>query len=641
MSDKQNDVVFRFRGMDRVSNVARGIGKSLGGLSRSLGPSMARFSRAAGGMSRSLSALGAPIGLISGGAVVAGLAKSLTLFASLGDEAAKTSRALNMSTAAYRELGYWAERNGLSTEQWATAQRALSSRLARAAGGENKALAEMLSGLNIELRDAQGNARKTDDVLLDLAQAFEANTDPIMRQRMAVALYGEELGIRMVDAMSQGKEAMIDLRKEAVRLGMSLTDEQGRAAEKLTDQMTNLSRSLQGMAITIGIGLAPVLGPLIDQMTEWVVANRDLIASGVAEYAEKISNALFPAAVHANEFAGAMGDVQQVAALGGLGVFMANIKDVITGIGDVIEFFGGWESAAIALAVVMNGSLIASTVNLGIAMGQMASVALAPALAGMTAGLGGFITALRAGYPVMTAFNLALAANPIGVVLVSIAALAGAAYLVYRNWEPIAGFFKERWESIKAVFTESIAAIKATVSGITDFIGGVFSGDLDRVFAGLGGIVDGFVGQWSANFKFLMSPVEGLLALVDRVFGTDLAAGFGKGLDAITGFAAEWRNIFSGLEDWIPSLPEWMGGEPDTAQPATTGSRPPPPMGAEMLRRARDVGAGPSGGGSQAAPVSVRTEIVGQVQSVKTVTDNGHERRHDSNMYAAIALAGG
>ncbi|EAW1174257.1 phage tail tape measure protein [Salmonella enterica subsp. enterica] len=50
----------------------------------------------------------------------------------------------------------------------------------------------------------------------------------------------------------------------------------------------------------------------------------------------------------------------------------------------------------------------------------------------------------------------ALLMNPIGLV---ITAIAGAAYLIYRNWEPISGFFSGVWSQVQTAFDGGIAGI--------------------------------------------------------------------------------------------------------------------------------------------------------------------------------------
>lgn len=62
----------------------------------------------------------------------------------------------------------------------------------------------------------------------------------------------------------------------------------------------------------------------------------------------------------------------------------------------------------------------------------------------------GAAVATKAAAAAQWLWNIALSANPIGLVVAGIALLAGGAYLVYRNWEPIKAFFSGVWDSIKA-----------------------------------------------------------------------------------------------------------------------------------------------------------------------------------------------
>lgn len=67
--------------------------------------------------------------------------------------------------------------------------------------------------------------------------------------------------------------------------------------------------------------------------------------------------------------------------------------------------------------------------------------------------------------------------NPIGL---AVTAIAGAAYLIYKNWEPLKAWFKGLWDDITRIFDESIGKIMGMINGIkqkwTDFKSTVSSG---------------------------------------------------------------------------------------------------------------------------------------------------------------------
>jgi len=67
--------------------------------------------------------------------------------------------------------------------------------------------------------------------------------------------------------------------------------------------------------------------------------------------------------------------------------------------------------------------------------------------------------------------------NPIGL---AVTAIAGAAYLIYQNWEPLKAWLKGLWDDITRIFDESIGKIMGMINGIkqkwTDFKSTVSSG---------------------------------------------------------------------------------------------------------------------------------------------------------------------
>lgn len=75
------------------------------------------------------------------------------------------------------------------------------------------------------------------------------------------------------------------------------------------------------------------------------------------------------------------------------------------------------------------------------------------------------------------AFGIALLTTPVGWILLGLTALAGAAYLVIKNWDAVSGFFSQMWEEIKGIFSASIDYVLGLLQPLFDAI--------DRVGAGL------------------------------------------------------------------------------------------------------------------------------------------------------------
>lgn len=98
----------------------------------------------------------------------------------------------------------------------------------------------------------------------------------------------------------------------------------------------------------------------------------------------------------------------------------------------------------------------------------------------------------------------ALLMNPIGL---TITAIAGAAYLIYRYWEPISGFFSGIWTQIKTAFDGGIAGIASLTMNWSPL--GLFY----RAFAG---VLDWFGIELPASFSefggnILTSLINGIM----------------------------------------------------------------------------------------------------------------------------------
>ncbi|MCS2152649.1 phage tail tape measure protein [Scandinavium goeteborgense] len=111
--------------------------------------------------------------------------------------------------------------------------------------------------------------------------------------------------------------------------------------------------------------------------------------------------------------------------------------------------------------------------------------------------------------------------NPIGLV---ITAIAGAAYLIYRYWEPISDFFSGLWARIKTAFDGGIGGITALIlnwsplglfynvfAGVLDW----FGIELPQSFSQFGsGILDSLINGILNALPFLKSAIEQIKSLI-------------------------------------------------------------------------------------------------------------------------------
>jgi len=99
---------------------------------------------------------------------------------------------------------------------------------------------------------------------------------------------------------------------------------------------------------------------------------------------------------------------------------------------------------------------------------KAAAIAFAQgAMAAWTAAVGVFNTVMGVAKIVMAAFNAVMAANPIGLVVLAIAGLIAAGYLLIENWETVKGWFSGFFDWILAGFNK----VKEIGGAIAEFFG--------------------------------------------------------------------------------------------------------------------------------------------------------------------------
>ena len=65
------------------------------------------------------------------------------------------------------------------------------------------------------------------------------------------------------------------------------------------------------------------------------------------------------------------------------------------------------------------------------------------------------------------ALNVAMRANPIGLVVTGLAALASATVVLAKHWQPLGAFFNKLWTGIKTATTNSIDWMRSKIHALT------------------------------------------------------------------------------------------------------------------------------------------------------------------------------
>ena len=228
-------------------------------------------------------------------------------------ELAHTAEALGMEAQQLHELQIVAKLTDTSVEGMGKSIGKLNKVLGETVSGKNKDAAALFAHLHINPRSFHDGA----DALPALANAFEHTKDATVRARMAFTLFGKA-GVDMIPLLMKGGDALREKMKDASRLGIDFKP-YAEGLEHYNEAQKSLNVSVQGFTDLLGGKLAPVLAPLVEEATDFVLANREWItgdiAGGVREFANylkeipwhEVGEDIRVAATDASDFVKAIG----------------------------------------------------------------------------------------------------------------------------------------------------------------------------------------------------------------------------------------------------------------------------------------------------------------------------------------------
>lgn len=172
--------------------------------------------------------------------------------------------------------------------------------------------------------------------------------------------------------------------------------------------------------------------------------------------------------------------------------------------------------------------------------------------------------------------------SPVGLIILGIvAAVAGAAYLIYRNWEPISGFFIGIWSTIKTAFNGGIRGVTALILNWSPLglfysvfakVLSWFGIDLPQKFTSFGSMIiqglidgikskfDGLKGVWEKVTSYMPDFMRKRMDIhspsrVMAGMGGHIVDGIGVGLNQRTPALQTQFNRTLGVFDASPAMP--------------------------------------------------------------------------------------
>jgi TP901 family phage tail tape measure protein len=347
----------------------------------------------------------------------------------------KSAKILGMSAGQFDRFAMAAKLADVPVQTMQTSMQRLGYVIGQAAGGQNKQAAVLFAHLGIKLKDAHGHMLSVTQALPQLANAFAHTADSSMRLRMAEVLFGRT-GQELIPMLRGGAAELAAVG--AVARSVDFVPNKG-AMDQLDRWHKSwilLGAAASGFRDQVGSALAPTLQPVIDDMRDWIVANKGWIATDIGTAVRGLGHAIKT--------------LMHTAPAEWLG-------RGARALGHFLGTTNGTRIAVAALAAAMGPMMLVSAVKGVAALGEIKE-----ALIGMQA---------------------VAAANPLYLIA---AAVAGGAVLIYEYWGPISSFFKGMWGEVKKAFHDAWQDIAPVVDRLRDAVSWVTNSKLGHML-GLGG----------------------------------------------------------------------------------------------------------------------------------------------------------
>ncbi|MEI9403560.1 hypothetical protein O7A05_15495 [Mesorhizobium sp. Cs1330R2N1] len=172
----------------------------------------------------------------------------------------------------------------------------------KASGDKAKSgAAKMKTGfddLGISVKNADGSLKTNEQLLVEVATAFQRLPDGAFKSSVALKLFGEA-GAKLIPLLDQGAAGIEEFKARAAELGIVFTDDQIKAAAKFNDALNELQKAIGGVLRGIGLIFVPAF-------TTGANAFRDLILRNRAAVLDFANNALARAKVLVADFFAAL-----------------------------------------------------------------------------------------------------------------------------------------------------------------------------------------------------------------------------------------------------------------------------------------------------------------------------------------------
>jgi hypothetical protein len=173
------------------------------------------------------------------------------------DRLDELSEKIGVGTEMLQVFEYQAKLSGLGGEELAAALGKLSKNMFEASSGGGSA-GDAFKALGLNVKDADGKLKSTDQMLLEIADKFSKTEDGVAKTGLAMQLFGRS-GKELIPFLNQGKEGIDSIHQEMEQLGILMDEKTIKLAAQVNDQFDKIGMAAKGLALNIMGELLPSL----------------------------------------------------------------------------------------------------------------------------------------------------------------------------------------------------------------------------------------------------------------------------------------------------------------------------------------------------------------------------------------------
>lgn len=378
-----------------------------------------------------------------------------------------------------------------------------------------KAVPGQFEALGLSVFDASGNMRN----FADIADNFTEVLGPMTTQQKLATLanlgFTKQARAGLLLLLENG-DALRNYESELRNAGGTTQEVADKQLESLSAQFDLLKSRVKDVGLEIGAALAPALLDLIDVLTPIIDDFIPRLGNFMAELAPKITMA---------------------------------VQGIVTGVQVLVDFFQNNFNPAVRQAFDFFEKYLPVIATF---VGVFGAFALA--INGVTIAIKALYAAEKIQIAVQTVLNAIMAANPMYLVAVAVAALAaGIVYLATQTT-----FFQDTWEAVTTAVREFYETyLKSTfddlVAAVTQFYNDYWKPIIDGMLAVWGAVIEGISSYWTEVlwpiFKAIIDIIVQMVKNIAEPLFHLMSAAF-KIL--AKGFELYWNSIIKpAFEAWI------------------------------------------------------------------------------------------